>query len=154
MELLTRFAVTARIRAATRSSIATRIGAILRSAVTTSVRAANIIIARTAAVTSTGIIIIFTTVFVAVLFVIIFRVFDVRAAVVFPIPFESGVVGIEILLSCKQIICQCLVNLDGLTSAISDSDDISTIRSDLAIGAPNYVDFITGLAGIDNPLGI
>ena len=103
-------------------------------------------IARSTAIASTGIVIVVFAIVLAIVLVPIFNIF--------PVPFESGVVGIEIFLSRKQIICQRLVNLYSLTSAISNSDDISTIRSNLAIGAPNYVDFVTGFAGIDNPLGI
>ena len=144
MELLAGFAVVA---AGTASVITAGIAG-TASIISASIIAASTTIARTTAITSTGIVIVvlFAAVFAIFVLVLIFDLFAV--------PFESEVVGIEIFLSRKQIICQRLVNLDGLTSTISNSDDIGTIRSDLAIGAPNYVDFVTGLAGIDNPLGI
>lgn len=115
--------------------------------ISASIISASTTIARSTAIASTGIAIV-------VFFVVVFAIFIVLIFDVFPVPFESGVVGIKIFLSRKQIIRQRLVNLNGLTSTISNPDNIGAIRSNLAIGAPNYVDFVTGLAGIDNPLGV
>ena len=146
MELLAGFAVVA---AGTASIVETGTTSIVTAgtAGTASVITASATIARSTAIASTGIIIV-------VFFVAVFAIFLVLIFNLVPVSFEAGVVGIEILLSRKQIICQRLVNLYSLTSTISDSNNISTIRSDLAIGAPNYVDFVTGLAGIDNPLRV
>lgn len=157
MELLTGFAVriTASIIAARFAVVTAGTASIITagiagtaSIIATSVITASTTIARTTAITSTSITIVvfFAAVFAIFVLVLIFDLF--------PVPFESGVVGIEIFLSRKQIICQLLVNLNGLTSTISNPDNIGAIRSNLAIGAPNYVDFVTGLAGIDNPLGV